>query len=59
VIKYCIEDVRITKDIYEYALKNGILKFKDKDTGMVKDIKLDVSNWDKKTNSAITHTLFG
>jgi len=59
VIKYCIEDVRITKDIYEYALKNGILKFKDKDTGTVKDIKLDVSKWDKKTNSAITHTLFG
>ena len=59
VIKYCTEDVRITKDIYDYALKNGILKFKDKDTGTFKDIKLDTSKWDKKTNSVITHTLFG
>ncbi len=57
VIKYCIEDVRITKDIYEYALKNGCLKFKD--AGVIKDIKLDTSGWEKKTSSAITHTLFG
>jgi DEAD/DEAH box helicase domain-containing protein len=57
VIKYCIEDVRITKDIYEYALKNGILKFKD--GSAVKEIKLDTSKWNKKSDSAITHTLFG
>lgn len=57
VIKYCTEDVRITKDIYEYALKNGHLKYKDGNA--VKEIKLDTSKWDKKTNSAITHTLFG
>lgn len=57
VIKYCIEDVRITKDIYEYALKNSCLKFKD--AGVIKDIKLDTSSWEKKTSSAITHTLFG
>lgn len=59
VKNYCIEDVRITKDIYEYALKNGLLKYKDRDTGLVKEIKLDTSNWEKKVNSAITHTLFG
>ena len=57
VIKYCIEDVKITKEIYEYALKNGILKYKD--GGVVKDIKIDTSNWDKKGSSAVTHTLFG
>lgn len=59
VIKYCTEDVRITKDIYDYALKNGILKFKDKDTGTVKDIKLNTSKWNKKNDSAMTQTLFG
>lgn len=59
VIKYCIEDVKITKDIYEYALKNGHLKFKDRDTGQIKEIKLDTSKWNNKTESAITHTLFG
>jgi DEAD/DEAH box helicase domain-containing protein len=57
VIKYCIEDVRITKDIYDYAVKNGVLKYKD--GGVIKDIKLDISKWDKKSSTAITHTLFG
>ncbi len=57
VINYCIEDVRITKDIYDYALKNGSLKYKDGST--IKEIKIDTSNWDKKASSAISHTLFG
>jgi len=57
VKKYCLEDVKITKEIYEYALKNGILKYKD--AGIIKDIKLDTSAWEKKNDSAITHTLFG
>ncbi len=57
VKKYCLDDVKITKEIYEYALKNGILKFKD--AGVIKDIKLDTSKWDDKPQSAITHTLFG
>ena len=57
VKKYCLDDVRITKDIYEYALKNGLLKYKD--AGAIKDIKLDVSKWETKSGSTITHTLFG
>lgn len=57
VKKYCLDDVRITKEIYEYALKNGILKYKD--MGVIKDIKLDTSKWQDKIESAITHTLFG
>jgi len=55
--KYCLDDVKITKEIYEYALKNGILKYKD--MGVIKEIKLDTSKWHDKTESAITHTLFG
>lgn len=57
VKKYCLDDVKITKEVYEYALKNGILKYKD--AGVIKDIKLDTSHWETKTDSAITHTLFG
>ena len=26
--KYCLKDVEITKDIYEYGVKNGYIKFK-------------------------------
>ena len=29
VRKYCLDDVKITKDIYEYALKNEHLKYDD------------------------------
>jgi DEAD/DEAH box helicase domain-containing protein len=55
VIKYCTEDVRITKDVYEYALKNGSVKYLDgKD---IKEIKLDTTNWEKKNDSAMTFTL--
>ncbi len=55
VIDYCTEDVRITKDIYEYALKNNSLKYLDgKD---VKEFKLDTSDWEKKEDSAMTFTL--
>jgi len=57
VKEYCEEDVKITKDIYDYALKNGHLKYKD--GGAIKEIKLDTSAWEKKSDSAITHTLFG
>lgn len=57
VKKYCLDDVKITKEIYEYALKNGLLKYKD--AGTIKDIKLDTSKWDQRVDSAITHTLFG
>lgn len=53
--KYCIDDVMVTKEIYEYALKNNILKFKDGPN--IKEIKLDTSNWEKKTDNAMTFTL--
>jgi hypothetical protein len=53
--KYCIDDVKVTKEIYDYAMKNGHLKYKD--GPILKDIKLDTSNWEKKVESAMTFTL--
>jgi len=56
VKQYCIEDVRITRDIYDYARKNRSLKYKDYDG--VREIKLDTTKWEKATDiPAITHTL--
>lgn len=52
---YCLEDVKITKEIYDYAMENGVLKYRDGDK--IKDIKLDTSQWEQKDNTAITHTL--
>jgi DEAD/DEAH box helicase domain-containing protein len=42
--KYCLDDVRITKDVYEYALKNKKLIFKE--GPFTKEIKLDTKHWE-------------
>jgi len=55
VVKYCLEDVKITKEIYEHALKHGVLKYTDNKE--VKDIKLDTTHWEKKEDKGLTHTL--
>ncbi len=55
IIKYCKDDVKVTKDIYDYALKNGHLKYKD--GPLTKEIKLDTRDWEKKQESAMTFTL--
>ncbi|NNM83807.1 hypothetical protein HKL94_01125 [Candidatus Parcubacteria bacterium] len=51
---YCIEDVRITRELYEYALRHGILKYKD--LRDIRDIKLDTSLWITETGFAPTMT---
>ena len=56
VRKYCIDDVRITKDIYDYARKHHELKYKD--FGEVRTIKLDTKHWETIASPvAMTHTL--
>ncbi|MBU6490624.1 ribonuclease H-like domain-containing protein [Patescibacteria group bacterium] len=57
VRKYCIEDVRLTRELYEYALAHGVLKYKD--LRDIRDIKIDTSLWNHvpATGPAMTHTL--
>jgi DEAD/DEAH box helicase domain-containing protein len=43
--KYCIDDVKITKDVYEFALKNKKLLFKE--GPFTKEIKLDTKHWEE------------
>lgn len=58
IIKYCMDDVKITKDVYDYAVKHGKLKYKDLGVGgTVREIKLDTSTWEKEPNHALTFTL--
>lgn len=53
---YCLDDVKITAQLYEYAKKHSKLKYRDYDG--VREIKLDTSTWEAPTDSpAITHTL--
>ncbi|MEK7604685.1 MAG: ribonuclease H-like domain-containing protein [Patescibacteria group bacterium] len=57
VAEYCIEDVRLTRELYDYARKNGVLKFKD--LRDIRDIKLDTSRWEEQRMNAptLTHAL--
>jgi len=53
---YCIEDVRITRELFDYALKHNSLKYQDLID--VREIKLDTSHWlDELDSGAMTHTL--
>jgi len=56
VKEYCIEDVRLTRELYDYARKHGKLKYKD--LNQMRDVKLDTSAWEVVTAaSTMTHTL--
>jgi len=57
VRKYCIDDVRLTRELYDYALAHGVLKYKD--LREVRDIKLDTSPWLARAEAApvLTHAL--
>lgn len=56
VRKYCIEDVKITKELYDYARTHGILKYCDGKE--LKDIALpNAPQWESFTTSTLTHTL--
>ena len=58
IIKYCIEDVKITKELYDYAIKNKKLLYKDLGAqGQIKEIKLNPEKWEEKIESAMTFTL--
>lgn len=53
--KYCLEDVKLTKEVYDYAMEHGKLKYKDGSS--TNEIKIDTSQWEKKAETAMTFTL--
>lgn len=55
VREYCIQDVNVTRKLYDHALAYGILKYKD--GNQTREVQLDTSNWEKSDGSALTHTL--
>jgi len=55
VVDYCIADVKITKDVYDYAINNQKLIFAE--GGVNITIPLDTSKWELKEDSVMTHTL--
>lgn len=55
LVKYCTDDVKVTKEVYDYALKNGSIKFKDGNSA--KEVKLNTKDWETKSESAMTFSL--
>lgn len=54
--EYCLADVAITRELYDYARKHKSLKYKDYDG--VREIKINPSDWEKPVEkAAINHTL--
>ncbi len=53
--EYCLKDVEITKRVFDYALENGSLKFKE--LGRTQEVKLDTSGWMTPAAKPMTFSL--
>ena len=53
--KYCEQDVKVTKKVFDYALKNGHILFKD--GHRKREVPLDTSSWQTKEDNSMTHSL--
>ncbi len=54
--QYCLDDVRITKDVYEFALANGYLNFEHR--GGTNKVVLNTSRWEESPAASQRATLF-
>lgn len=45
IIDYCIQDVKVTKAVYDYILANQSISFTDRATGEEKTVPIDTSSW--------------
>ena len=55
IMKYCEQDVKVTKKVFDYAMQNGHILFKD---GYRKqEVPIDTSSWTEKEDSSMTHSL--
>ena len=53
--EYCIQDVRVTKRIYDYALEHGHLKYTQ--GKQKREIPIDTSNWERPESNGMTHSM--
>lgn len=53
--KYCEQDVKVTKQIFEYARQHGHIKFKD--GHHKRELVIDTSHWEEHGDAVMTHSL--
>lgn len=49
--KYCEQDVKVTKDVYEFAKKNNFLKYKNIKTKNIEIVNFNKDIWEIKNNT--------
>ncbi|HBD02498.1 MAG: DEAD/DEAH box helicase domain protein [Microgenomates group bacterium GW2011_GWC1_46_16] len=54
--KYCLQDVKVTKELYDYGVKNKILRFKNKWNNLI-EVPVDFEK-QRKTKVQVQTTLF-
>ncbi len=52
---YCIQDVRVTKELYEFILQNKKIKYKDGPE--TKELAIDTTGWEDKGDHSLTYSL--
>ena len=55
VMKYCLDDVRVTRELFEYMRDNKSVKYRDQ--GVIKELKIDTTGWDDAPKSAMNFSL--
>ncbi|MCD5381908.1 MAG: ribonuclease H-like domain-containing protein [Candidatus Pacebacteria bacterium] len=55
IMKYCEQDVRVTKKVFDFAMEHEKVLFKD--GHRKREIPLDISHWKEKEDAAMTHSL--
>lgn len=53
--KYCLQDVQVTKDLYDHIVATKKVKYRDGNE--VRELTLDTADWESGGNHALTHTL--
>lgn len=56
IIKYCEQDVKVTKKVFDYALEHKKLFYKDGTKKL--EIPIDTTTWTTKVEAPLTHALF-
>lgn len=55
VRKYCLQDVKVTKNLFNHMQKEKFIKYKEGSD--IKTVKLDISAWDEAESAKMTQSL--
>jgi DEAD/DEAH box helicase domain-containing protein len=55
VIKYCLDDVRVTRELFEYMRDHKSVKYRD--LGVIKELPIDTAGWDDAPKASMNFSL--